>query len=126
MKKQQIDFYGDKDNYIHLKFGDARKHYFLTNEFAKEYPLFAKEYTKYFAYDETSQFKNPFQIVHYAYKNAIPVHFYFNFTDTPAKSENEIMEYLGRETAFISELSKSNKIYILWSVISPKKSHIGI
>jgi len=45
--KNEIDYYGTKDNYIHLKFGDARKMYNFTPEFIKEYPLFAKEYSKY-------------------------------------------------------------------------------
>ena len=104
MKTKKIDYYGDKDNYIHLKFGDARKMYFFTNEFQKEYPLFAKGYEKYWNNDSSSQFKNPFQVVHYAYKNKIPVHFYYNFTDTPAKSEKEILEYLGNESAYMSDL----------------------
>lgn len=101
--KKEIDYYGTEDNYIHLKFGDARKHYFLTKELIAEYPIFAKEYQKYFEYDKTAQFKNPFQIVHYAYENKIPVHFYYNFTDTPAKDEEEIMKYLANESAFISD-----------------------
>jgi hypothetical protein len=102
--KKQIDYYGNEANYIHLKFGDARKHYFFTSDFVEKYPVFSKEYAKYFDYNNEAQFKNPFQIVAYAYKNKIPVHFYYNFTDTPAKNEKEIMDYLTREQSFISEL----------------------
>jgi hypothetical protein len=47
MKKEKIDFYGNKDNYIHLKFGHARKMYNFTKEFIEQYPLFAKEYILY-------------------------------------------------------------------------------
>lgn len=42
-------------------------------------------------------FKNPFQVVSYAFNNKIPVHFYYNFTDTPAKDRQEITEYLLNE-----------------------------
>lgn len=102
--KKEIDYYGNEADYIHLKFGDARKNYFFTTSFLEKYPLFAREYAKYFNYSKEAQFKNPFQIVAYVYKNKIPVHFYYNFTDTPAKNEKEIMAYLTREQSFISEL----------------------
>ena len=100
--KKEIDYYGGKDNYIHLKFGDCRKNYNFTSDFIAEYPDFAREYASYF--NGSGKFKNPFQIVAYVYKNKIPVHFYYNFTDTPAKNEKEIMAYLTRENAFIGEL----------------------
>jgi len=101
--KNEIDYYGEKDNYIHLKFGDARKMYFFTNEFMKEYPAFAREYKNYFE-NEKSAFRTPFAVVDYAYKNKIPVHFYYNFTDTPAKNKKEIIDYLVRENSFVREL----------------------
>ena len=102
--KKEIDYYGNEANVIHLKFGDCRKHYNFTSEFIRDNELFTREYDKYFNYDSRSQFKNPFQIVHYVYKNEIPVHFYYNFTDTPAKDEQEIMEYLTAENSYIGEL----------------------
>ncbi len=105
---EQIDYYGDKDNYIHLKFGDARKRYNFTEEFTKEYPLFAREYAKYYEgnrENNNSQFKNPFQIVAYVFENKIPVHFYYNYTDTPAMNKGEIMQYLTDENSFIGELN---------------------
>lgn len=101
MKK--IDYYGTDDNYIHLKFGDARKRYNFTASFSKEFPKFTREYTKYFDYKE-SQFKNPFQIVAYVFKHKIPVNFYYNFSDDPATDEGQIMAYLGRENSYISDL----------------------
>jgi hypothetical protein len=101
---KQIDYYGTDDNYIHLKFGDARKMYNFTSNFREQYPIFTKEYIKYWNDDKTCQFKNPFQIVGYAYREGIPVHFYYNFTDTPAKNEEEIMEYLARELSYIGDL----------------------
>jgi len=100
--KKTIDYYGNKADYIHLKFGDARKSYNFTCGFIKKYPLFSKEYAKYFSQEATAQFKNPFQIVGYVYKNKIPVNFYFNFTDIPAENEAEIMDYLVREKAYIN------------------------
>jgi len=108
--EKQIDYYGQKSNYIHLKFGDARKMYFFTKNFKKKYPLFVKEYEKYWRYDEKCQFKNPFQIVEYVFTHKIPVHFYYNFIDTPAKDKNEIIVYLVRENSFIRELKKENNI----------------
>lgn len=101
---QNIDYYGDTDNYIHLKFGDVRKNYNFTSELVEQYPVFTKEYAKYFSYEETAQFKNPFQIVRYVYENNIPIHFYYNFTDEPATSKDEIMDYLTSEQSYIHEL----------------------
>ena len=101
--KKEIDYYGDQDNYIHLKFGRAQKMYFFTNDFLEKYPDFAREYKNYFE-DRESKFENPFQIVAYVYKNKIPVHFYYNFTDTPAKNEKEIMAYLVNENSYVGNL----------------------
>jgi hypothetical protein len=66
--------------------------------------LFAREYQNYFELKAEAQFKNPFQVVSYAYANKIPVHFYYNFTDTPAKSEKEIMAYLTNENSYVGDL----------------------
>lgn len=101
---KQIDYYGNEADYIHLKFGDVRKCYFFTKDFREKYPIFAREYSKYFSGDKTAQFKSPFQIVAYVYENKIPVLFYYNFTDTPAENEKEIMEYLVGENSYIGEL----------------------
>jgi len=102
---KRIDWYGTEHNYIHLKFGRAKKCYNFTNEFVAEWPDFAREYQAYFM-DEKSKFENPFQIVAYVYKHKIPVSFYYNFTDTPAKNEKEIMAYLVNENSFVSDLTK--------------------
>jgi len=102
--REQIDYYGDEANYIHLKFGDARKMYNFTPEFIEKYPLFAREYASYFERDNVSQFKNPFQIVAYVYKNKIPVYFYYNFCDEPATNEKLIMKSLVDENSYIGEL----------------------
>lgn len=104
MKK--IDYYGDKDNYIHLKFGDVRKHYNFTDSFIKKYPNFAREYANYFEWKE-SKFHSPFAVVAYAFDNKLPVHFYYNFTDTPAKSREEIVEYLVSENSYVHDLIDS-------------------
>jgi len=102
----EIDYYGETDNYIHLKFGDCRKAYNFTKKFIKEHSDFAKKYQRYFesvrqrTFDD---FKSPFTVVAYAFKKQIPVHFYYNFTDKPAKDYNEIIEYLVRENTCVPE-----------------------
>ena len=96
-----IDYYGDKDNYIHLKFGDARKMYNFTKSFIEEYPKFATEYKNYWEGID-SAFRSPFAIVEYAYAKNIPVHFYYNFIDEPAKDKKEIIDYLVRESSYSS------------------------
>jgi hypothetical protein len=104
MSTKEIDYYGDKDNYIHLKFGDARKMYNFTAKFKKEYPDFAREYTNYWE-GKQSKFKGPFSVVSYVFKHKLPVHFYYNYTDTPATDEKEIMEYLVDENSYTPDLS---------------------
>ena len=94
-EKKEIEYYGDKDNYIHAKFGDLRKCYNFTKDFMKKYPRFSEEYKKYF-WCEESMFSNPLEIVNYIIFFEIPVHAYFNFTDTPA-TWKEVQKYLGRE-----------------------------
>lgn len=93
-----IDFYGEKSSYIHLKFGDMRKMYNFTPHFTKKHPKFCEEYLKYWNNDKTGKFENPLQIVNYVDYYNIPVRFYFNYTDTPAKNNKEVQDYLIRET----------------------------
>lgn len=102
--KKEINYYGEEDNYIHLKWGDVRKMYNFTKEFIEKYPSFAREYQNYFS-EEKSIFKAPFAVVEYIYKNKLPVHFYYNYTDTPAKNKREIMEYLVAENSYVPELN---------------------
>lgn len=92
--KKQIDYYGETDNYIHLKWGDCVKMYNFTDKFIKDYPYFTEQYRKYWDCDETCDFKDVSDVVNYVFKNKIPVHFYFNFTDTPAKSKKEIINWI--------------------------------
>jgi hypothetical protein len=92
-----IDYYGNKDNYIHAKFGDLRKMYNFTDAFKKQYPKFAEEYVQYWV-GNYSRFKVPQQIVAYVEQNNIPVNFYFNYTDEPASIE-DMHDYLERELA---------------------------
>ena len=99
MKKEtlkKIDYYGDADNYIHLKFGDARKMYNFTKQFTKKYPDFVKAYELYWN-GESGPFKNALQIVCFVFNNKIPVHFYYNYTDKPAKTRAHITKYFLRE-----------------------------
>lgn len=91
------NYYSENENYIHLKFGDARKKYNFTSEFIKQNKKFCEEYIKYFN-EEVSKFENVFQIVFFAKNNEIPVDlFYYNYTDTPAEDYDEIIEYLLKE-----------------------------
>jgi hypothetical protein len=41
--------------------------------------------------------------VSYAFKKKIPVHFYYNFTDTPATDYDEIIAYLVKENTYVHE-----------------------
>lgn len=95
-KTKNIDYYGNNDNYIHLKFGEALKCYNFTPNFREKYPDFVKGYVSYWN-GERKAFRNPFELVSYVFNNKIPVYFYFNYTDTPAKDRQEIINYLLNE-----------------------------
>jgi hypothetical protein len=94
--EKQIDYYGDKDNYIHLKFGDCIKAYNFTTDFREKYPKFVKAYDLYWEGKRTA-FKNPFQVVSYVFNNKVPIYWYYNYTDEPAGDREEIMNYLMNE-----------------------------
>ena len=94
---KMIDYYGDKDNYIHAKFGDVIKMFNFNESLRNLYPRFCEEYIKYWN-REYSVFKQPQQIVKYVDENKIPVHFYFNYTDEPATIQ-DMYEYFERELA---------------------------
>ena len=111
MKK--IDYYGTKDNYIHLKFGDCRKCYNFTDEFIKKYPKFAEQYEKYFMCEE-SLFNSPLEVINYIVYFKIPVNFYKNFTDEPC-TQREAQEYLLEEFQ-ASEQSRKEQLYRLKKV----------
>ena len=83
----EINYYGETDNYIHLKFGDCVKMYNFTKDFMEKHPEFTARYQHYFE--------------HGANKRDIPVHFYYNFTDEPAKGYDEIIQYLVEENTYI-------------------------
>ena len=94
--KKEINYYGEEDNYIHLKFGECRKCYNFTKDFVEKYKEFVEDYDKYFM-NEDSKFENAEEVVNYVFDNEIPVNWYFNFTDEPAESKEEILEYLTNE-----------------------------
>lgn len=106
-----IDYYGTKDNYIHLKFGDMRKMYNFTKEFEKERPNFCKEYKNYFI-GEKSIFNNGLEIANYINAYDIPVALYFNFTDEPVKDMTEVYEY------FIREWLPYGRDYVKWDTVT--------
>ena len=97
---KKIDFYGDKDNYIHLKFGDCRKRYNFTTQFQKDYKQFCGEYICYFE-NTQSQFKNVFQVVNYIIENNLPIALYYNFSDTPVYNKKDVISYSLRENCHI-------------------------
>lgn len=108
----KIDYYGETDNYIHLKWGEARKMYNFTDEFREKYPNFCAEYKKFWVGDETGVFKDSLHVVNYVDNYNIPVHFYFNYTDTPVNDISEVYEYLIKEHAPRTyELYKNNGDY---------------
>lgn len=105
--KMTIDYYGKDANYIHLKFGDARKCYNFTDEFRKEFPEFTERYTDYWnngaSKEHNKGFKSPFEVVAYAFKKNIPVNWYYNYTDTPVSDYDEIIKYLVDENTYIHD-----------------------
>lgn len=96
-----IDFYGNDADYIHLKFGRAQKQFNFTKEFREKHGEFAKEYEKFF-WGYKSRFANSLEVIQYVDMYNIPVHFYFNYTDTPAKNIEEVYAYLLREYSGIN------------------------
>ena len=109
--KNEINYYGTEDNYIHAKFGDLKKAFNFTEEFEKKYPKFSEEYRKYWfgeSYAGKSLFTNPLEIVNYIINFDIPVYAYFNFTDTPATWE-EVQDYLKDEYLGNKKLYKFDK-----------------
>lgn len=75
-------FYSDKLDYIHLKFGEARKLYNFTDDFEKKYPVFCAEYKKYYiASNEYTRFRNAYVLINYIEDYDIPVRLYLNFSD---------------------------------------------
>lgn len=92
-----MDYYNGSIDTIHLKFGDMRKHVNFTEKFSRKYPKFVEEYFKYLQRDPECKFGSALEIVNYVDYYNIPVHFYFNYTDTPAKNNKEVQDYLVRE-----------------------------
>lgn len=95
-KNSDIDAYGDSQNVIHFKFGDARKQYNFTNEFIDKYSGFCKEYINYWNAQE-SVFKNPFDIVRYIEKHELPVRLYSNYYDEEFEDIGAVLEWLAYE-----------------------------
>lgn len=94
-----IDAYGDTENVIHLKFGEARKGYNFTDEFTKQHPKFVREYTHYFN-GEKSLFRDPLSILNYIETFNLPVKLYSNYVDqefenVAAAKEWVVNEYQG-------------------------------
>jgi len=93
-----INYYGDDIDVIHLKFGEARKRYNFTDTFKEKYSVFCEEYLLY--WDGTPErFKNAYTILKYIKDYDIPVHLYFNFTDTPCTVDEALEWWFDNNTA---------------------------
>lgn len=108
-RNSNIDAYGDTDNVIHFKFGEARKHYHFTNEFMDKYPKFVSEYSKYFMGNK-SVFNDVLELVNYIERYEIPVRLYSNFVDEEfadiqACKEWIMNEHIGRQYEPLDEVS---------------------
>lgn len=95
-----INYYGENDNYIHLKFGHARKCYNFTEDFIKLHKDFVEKYLAYWNGEETEDLDNAFlnarDVVYGAEKEDLPPEFfYFNYTDESAESYREIYNWIG-------------------------------
>ena len=91
-----IDAYGDTQNVIHFKFGDARKMYHFTTEFQAEHPRFCEEYGKYWM-NEPSLLSDPLALVNYIETFNIPVRLYSNFVDEEFADCDAVREWLVEE-----------------------------
>ena len=81
-RKNDLDFdyySNDKVCVIHVKFGRMRKAYCGLNCIKDEY--FRDNFAKFWAYDETSDFKTHWDVLNYVYEHNLPVIFYKNYTD---------------------------------------------
>lgn len=95
-KDSNIDAYGDSENVIHFKFGDARKSYNFTKKFQAEYPNFCKEYEKYFM-NEKSLFSDVLALVNYIEMFNIPVKLYSNYVDKEFADAKACKEWICNE-----------------------------
>lgn len=96
---RQIDYYGTKYNYIHLKFGNAWKMYNFTENFKKNNTYFVEQYVKYWNQDTSGIFSSASDVIEYIRDNNVPVHLYFNYTDEPATIE-EALEWCSENKPF--------------------------
>ena len=78
-----------------------QKGFNFTKEFREKYPNFCSEYSKYFN-GKGEQFTTPLEIAQYVNTYNVPVKFYYNYTDTPSKSIEDVFEYILREFTFSS------------------------
>lgn len=97
-----INYYGCEYNYIHLKFGDARKMYNFTKEFIEKYPVFCEHYKNYYYENNNTlnYFKNAYSIIKYIEDFQIPIQLYFNFTDEPATTEEALKWWTQNNTIY--------------------------
>lgn len=106
-----IDYYGEEDNYIHIKFGRMQKMYNFPDAFREKYPNFCAEYDKYWN-GEGGRFKNMLDITQYIDEFGVPVNLYFNYTDEPVKDIAEVYEYIIRESmGGISDMVDGKYVY---------------
>lgn len=81
------------ENMISLKFGDMKKGYKFTEEFAEKYIFFTKEFRNFFLNKE-SYFKNPYQVLDYIDQKEIPVFFFFDFDGRLSNNTDTVRDYI--------------------------------
>lgn len=81
------------ENMISLKFGDMKKGYKFTEEFAEKYNFFTKEFRNFFLNKE-SYFKNPYQVLDYIDQKEIPVFFFFDFDGRLSNNTDTVRDYI--------------------------------
>lgn len=100
-----IDAYGDTQNVIHFKFGDARKQYNFTTEFRASKPGFCKEYANYWA-GKPSKFRNVMEIVNYIDEHELPIRLYSNFYDEEFADIAAAREWISQEATISTDLDQ--------------------
>jgi len=93
-KEPTIDFYGDNNSYIHLKFGHIRKMFYFTPEFEKANKRFANGFKKFFWGEEQKLFKEDIDVVRYIKKYNIDIPLYQNYHDLEFVNVDEAIKYL--------------------------------
>ena len=103
--KTKIDYYGNSDNYIHLKFGDVRKTTISIKILLKNIPNL-RESLQDTLIIASQSLKLRLQLFHMLIKIRYPCISIIISQIRQQKSEEEIMAYLVNEASYIRDLTK--------------------